>query len=100
MFAERFPTHMKFTVEIPDDIVRWAQAEGVNRQMIAKFMREELRMVSSRFGHSPKLKRPQVAGHSHEWRGFIFNEARVLVPQNKNPKESDIGTCRKSASTS
>lgn len=72
---------MKFTVDIPDDTVQWAQAEGVNRQTIAKFMREELRMVSSRFGHSPELNRPQLPGQSHEWRGFIFNEARVLVPR-------------------
>ena len=70
---------MKFTVEIPDDTVQWANAEGVNRQTIAKFMREQLRMVSSRFGHSPELNRPQVPGQSHEWRGFIFNEARVRV---------------------
>jgi hypothetical protein len=71
---------MKLTVEIPDDTVQWANAEGVNRQMIAKFMREELRSVSSRWGHSPTLNRAQVPGESHEWRGFIFNEARVLVP--------------------
>jgi hypothetical protein len=71
---------MKFTVEIPDDTVQWANAEGVKRQMIAKFMREELRSVSSRFGHSPSLNRVQVPGESHEWRGFVFNEARVLVP--------------------
>ncbi len=71
---------MKFTVDIPDDTVQWAQAEGVNRQTIARFMREELRAVSSRFGHSPELNRLQVPGQSHEWRGFIFNEARVLVP--------------------
>ncbi len=70
---------MKFTVEIPDDIVQWANAEGVNRQMIAKFMREELRSVSSRWGHSPTLNREQVPGESHEWRGFIFNEVRVRV---------------------
>jgi hypothetical protein len=70
---------MKFTVEIPDDIIQWANAEGVNRQMIAKFMREELRNVSSRWGHSPTLNREQVPGESHEWRGFIFNEARVRV---------------------
>lgn len=72
---------MKFTVEIPDDTVQWAQAEGVNRQMIAKFMREELRAVSSRFGHSPELNRLQIPGQSHDWRGFIFNEARVRCPR-------------------
>ena len=74
---------MKFTVDIPDDTIQWAQAEGVNRQTIAKFMREELRLVSSRFGHSPELNRAKLPGQSHEWRGFIFNEARVLVPRGK-----------------
>ena len=68
---------MKFTVEIPDDTVQWAQAEGVNRQMIAKFMREELHMVGPRHGHSPELNRAQIPGQSHEWRGFILNEVRV-----------------------
>lgn len=71
---------MKFTVEIPDDTVQWANAEGVNRQTIARFMRDELRMVASRHGHSPELNRAQIPGQSHNWRGFIFNEARVLVP--------------------
>ena len=70
---------MKFTVEIPDDTMQWASAEGVNRQRIAKFMREELQAVSSRWGHSPTLNREQVPGESHEWRGFIFNEVRVRV---------------------
>jgi hypothetical protein len=86
---------MKFTVEIPDDIVQWTRAEGVNRQMIAKFMREELRLVSSRFGHSPELNRPQVPGQSHEWRGFVFNEARVLVSRRVAAnilKKVDTGT--------
>lgn len=86
---------MKFTVEISDDIVQWAHAEGVNRQMVAKFMREELRSVSSRWGHSPTLNREQVPGESHEWRGFIFNEARVLVPTRVIPnflKKVDTGT--------
>ena len=77
---------MKFTVEIPDDTVQWANAEGVNRQTIAKFMREELQLVSSRWGHSPELKRPKIPGQSHEWRGFIFNEARVLCPRVEIPK--------------
>lgn len=72
---------MKFIVELPDDTVQWAHAEGVNRQTIAKFMREELQMVSSRFGHSPDLNRAQIPGQSHEWRGFIFNEARVRCPR-------------------
>jgi len=72
---------MKFTVEIPDDTVEWAQAEGVNRQSLAKFMREELQMIGSRHGHSPELNRPQIPGQSHNWRGFIFNEARVRCPK-------------------
>ena len=76
---------MKFTVDLPDDTVQWAQAEGINRQTIAKFMREELQSVSSRWGHSPTLNRAQVPGESHEWRGFIFNEARVLVPTKITP---------------
>lgn len=71
---------MKFTVEIPDDDVEWANAEGVNRQTIAKFMREELQKVGLRHGHSPELGRPQIAGRSHNWWAFIFNHARVLVP--------------------
>lgn len=68
---------MRFIVEIPDDIVQWAQAEGVNRQMIAKFMREELHMVGSRHGHSPELNRAKEPGESHEWRAWIFNLVRV-----------------------
>lgn len=72
---------MKFTVEIPDDVIDWANAEGVNRQMIAKFMREELSSVGFRHGHAPSLGRPQIAGQSRNWRGFIFNEVRVLVPK-------------------
>jgi len=83
---------MRFIVEIPDDTVQWANAESVNRQQIAKFMREELHAVASRFGHSPELHRPQIPGQSHEWRGFIFNEARVLIPRSKNTKETDIAT--------
>lgn len=81
---------MKFTVEIPDDIVQWAQAEGVNRQTIAKFMREELQLVSSRWGHSPDLKRPKIPGQSHEWRGFIFNEARVRITPVKIEKKPEL----------
>ncbi len=82
---------MRFIVEIPDDTVQWANAEAVNRQQIAKFMREELHAVARRFGHSPELQRPQIPGQSHEWRGFIFNEARVLVPRNKPLPETDHG---------
>lgn len=72
---------MKFTVEIPDDTVEWAQAEGVNRQSLAKFMREELQAIGTRHGHAPDLARPQTPGRSHNWRGFIFNEARVRCPK-------------------
>ena len=72
---------MKFTVEIPDDVVDWANAEGINRQEIAKFMREELKAVGTRWGHTPSLGRPQIAGQSRNWRGFIFNNVRVLVPK-------------------
>ncbi|KPL28073.1 MAG: hypothetical protein AMJ72_05375 [Acidithiobacillales bacterium SM1_46] len=68
---------MKFTVEIPDDIVQWAQAEGVNRQMIAKFMREELQLVGTRHGHTPDLQRVKLPGQSHEWRAWIFNLVKV-----------------------
>jgi hypothetical protein len=89
---------MRFLVDIPDDTVQWANAEGINRQQIAKFMREELHAVASRFGHSPELNRPQIPGQSHEWRGFIFNEARVLVPRSKPLKEPDIDTCKQNRS--
>ena len=68
---------MKFTVEIPDDIVQWANAEAVNRQTIAKFMREELEMVGSRHGHSPELGRGKFPGEDHEWRAWIFNVIKV-----------------------
>jgi hypothetical protein len=90
---------MRLIVELPDDTVQWANAEGVNRQTIAKFMREELHAVASRFGHSPELHRPQLPGQSHEWRGFIFNEARVLVPRNKSLKETEIAACQQAATT-
>ena len=68
---------MKFIVEIDDRVVQYANWEAVNRQMIAKFMREELHRVGSRYGHSPELGRPQIPGESHEWRGFIFNGVTV-----------------------
>ena len=70
---------MKFTVEIPDHIIEWVQAEGVNRQAIAKFMREELKAVGTRWGHAPTLGKPQEPGRTHEWRGFVFNNVRVLA---------------------
>lgn len=83
---------MKFIVELPDDTVQWAQAEGINRQTIAKFMREELQLVSSRWGHSPELNRPQIPGQSHEWRGFIFNEVRVLITRRKSSIHLELDT--------
>jgi len=81
---------MKFTVEIPDDTVEWAQAEGINRQTLAKFMREELQMIGSRHGHAPQLKRQQIPGQSHDWRGFIFNEARVICQKLKIPSVRSV----------
>ena len=81
---------MKFIVEIPDDVVQWANAEAVNRQMIAKFLREELQQVGSRYGHSPELGRPQVPGRSHEWRAFIFNFVRVIAQKKATPELGGI----------
>ena len=76
---------MKFTVEIPDDIVHWANAEAVNRQQIAKFLREELEKVGKLYGHKPELGRPCKPGISHEWRGFIFNHVRVIAQKKDTP---------------
>ncbi len=76
---------MKFTVEIPDDIVQWANAEGVNRQMIAKFMREELQLIGTRHGHSPELGRGKYPGDDHEWRAWIFNLIRVRCTTSPTP---------------
>ena len=70
---------MKFIVEIPDEDVSWANCEAVNRQMIAKFMREELQKVGHRFGGIPQLH-DVGPGRSHEWRGWIFNRVRVIAP--------------------
>ncbi len=67
---------MRFTVEIPDDVVSWAHAEGVNRQMLAKFMREELKAVGTRHGGIPEL-RDVGPGRSHDWRAWVFNDVRV-----------------------
>ena len=85
---------MKFTVEIPEDDLEWAQAEGINRQTIAKFMREELQAIGTRYGHSPELGKPQIPGRSHEWRGFIFNRVRVLAQKGpwRSRKKLDTGT--------
>ena len=81
---------MKFIVDIPDDVVQWANAEAVNRQMIAKFMLEELQSVGSRYGHSPELGRPQIPGRSHEWRAFIFNYVRVIAQKKPTPDRGGI----------
>lgn len=81
---------LKFTVDIPDDVVQWANAEAVNRQMIAKFLREELRRVGTRYGHNPELGKPQTPGESHEWRGFIFNSVRVIAQKKSTPELGGI----------
>lgn len=79
---------MKFIVEIPDDIVQWANAEGVNRQMIAKFIREELQAVGTRYGHSPELGRAKFPGQgdSHDWRAWILNMLHVRCNTRAMPK--------------
>ena len=69
---------MKFIVEIPDSDVSWANCEAVNRQMIAKFMREELQRVGHRYGGISDLH-DVGPGISHEWRGWIFNRVRVIA---------------------
>lgn len=70
---------MKFIVEIPDDIVGWVNAEALNRQAIAKFMREELQDVGRRYGNLPELNREKIPGRDHEWRGFVFNDVKVTA---------------------
>jgi hypothetical protein len=84
---------MKVVIEIPDDTVEWAHAEGVNRQMITKFLREEVRGIGRRFGHVPELGRGQRPGESHEWRAWLFNHARVVLVhyQRKNPSRRAAG---------
>lgn len=67
---------MRFTVEIPDDVVGWAHAEGVNRQMMAKFIREELKKVGTRHGGIPQL-RDVGPGKSHDWRAWLLNDIKV-----------------------
>lgn len=85
---------MKFTVEIPDDVIAWANAEGVNRQMIAKFIREELHLVGTRYGHSPELGREKVPGQgdSHDWRAWILNLVKVRCNTKATPKFKRKGT--------
>ena len=70
---------MKLIVEIPDDVIQWANAEGINRQQIAKFMREELEQVGTRYGHAPELGRPKFPGQgdSQDWRAWILNIVKV-----------------------
>ena len=80
---------MKFIVEIPDEDVMWANAEAVNRQMIAKFMRQELRQVGLRYGGVPQLK-DVGPGISHEWRGWIFNRVRVIAQKKGDPDPGRI----------
>ena len=79
---------MKFTVEIPDDVFQWANAEGVNRQMVAKFIREELQLVGTRYGHSPELGRGKEPGQgdSHDWRAWILNLIHVRCNTKASPK--------------
>ncbi len=80
---------MKFTVEIPDEDVVWANAEAVNRQEIAKFMREELQSIGNRFGGVAEI-REIGPGISHEWRGWIFNRARVFAQKKEKPALTGI----------
>jgi hypothetical protein len=82
---------MKFTVEIPDDVIQWANAEGVNRQMIAKFIREELQSVGTRYGHSPDLGRAKFPGQgdSHDWRAWILNALHVRCNTAAMPKAKE-----------
>jgi hypothetical protein len=75
---------MKFTVEIPDDVIGWAHAEGVNRQMIAKFIREELKMVGTRHGGIPEL-RDVGPGRSHDWRAWLLNDIKVRAQKEREP---------------
>lgn len=75
---------MKFIVEVPDDVFEWAKAEGVNRQMVAKFMREELRNVGTRYGGITDLYEVGP-GYSHEWRGWIFDDVRVVAQKSASP---------------
>jgi hypothetical protein len=78
---------VKIVIEIPDDVVEWAHAEGVNRQMIGKFLREEILQIGRRYGDIPELGRRQHPGESHEWRAWIFNYARIAMMhyQRKTP---------------
>jgi hypothetical protein len=88
---------VKFTVEIPDDTVGWAQAEAANRQVIAKFMREELEKVGRLYGHVPELGKTQRPGESHEWRAFIFNSVKVTAEPRvkKKPAKAKVVDARK-----
>ena len=96
---------MKFVVEIPDDVVKWANCEAVNRQMIAKFMREELMLVGTRHGHSPELGRGKYPGEDHNWRAWIFNLVRVRAttsastPKPKKSRADRLAKLLKNGST-
>ena len=86
---------MRFYVEVPDDILRWAFGEGNNRQSIAKFMREELQNVGRRYGQLPELDRAKTPGQSHEWRAFIFNDVMVAA-ETKIAKQKAPATIERS----
>ena len=75
---------MKFTVEIPDRTFMRANAEGVNRQMVAKFLREELEQVCFRYGFGRDRK-----ANPHEWRAFIFRQVKVTHPWKFDPRGED-----------
>ena len=79
---------MKFTVEIPDDIIQWANGEGVHRNMLATFIREELQDVGTRYGQSPDLGRTKFPGQrdSKDWRAWILNMIHVRCNTSAMPK--------------
>jgi hypothetical protein len=79
---------MRFIVEIPDDVIQWANAEGINRQQIAKFIRDELEAVGTRYGHAPELGRPKFPGQgdSQDWRAWILNAVHVRCNTAASPK--------------
>lgn len=84
---------MKIVIEVPDETIEWAHAEGVNRQMIAKFLRDEVQGIGRRFGHVPELGRHQRPGESHEWRAWIFNQVGVVLThyRRKDPSRRAAG---------
>lgn len=60
---------MQFLVEIPDTLIRRAQEQAVNRQMIAKFIREELQSCGGQFTGNPL--------DPDDWRQFITLKVKV-----------------------